>query len=325
MICYLLFLNFLNISFVNLIIFCFQSLDTPQYNIESGSSENNAAIEETSTNSLDQEAIDSNDRQLSSNNDTWQSSASNEEKNDLSASTPNLPDAASPSIEPPLKVPKLSTSENIWENSPSSQSSVEWHIPTSNSSSASEGAGESEIPETASSTTQNNVQSPSESSNCSLSRTSFNEGKEIQLSKVSKSEANNESVTETVDNNELGSNCTKDESIATKIEDDSATVDQTPKPEILDESNKIVDSTADPETKLPENSEKVIDEVENSPLSDEFWKKQNPLVDHVLITDVTKNHLTVTVRECDTSSGFFKDRPNGEGQNSSEEKEGNSL
>lgn len=46
-------------------------------------------------------------------------------------------------------------------------------------------------------------------------------------------------------------------------------------------------------------------------LSEEFWKKQTPAVDHVLITDVTTHRLTVTVRECDTSSGFFKDRPPG--------------
>lgn len=40
----------------------------------------------------------------------------------------------------------------------------------------------------------------------------------------------------------------------------------------------------------------------------EFWRKQNPVVDQILITDVTSNLVTVTVRECRTSRGFFRDR-----------------
>jgi len=42
----------------------------------------------------------------------------------------------------------------------------------------------------------------------------------------------------------------------------------------------------------------------------EFWKKQNKLVDHILITDVTANDMTITVRECKTHQGFFKERSN---------------
>ena len=40
----------------------------------------------------------------------------------------------------------------------------------------------------------------------------------------------------------------------------------------------------------------------------EFWKKQNKLVDQIMITDVTANQMTITVRECKTVHGFFKDR-----------------
>jgi len=42
--------------------------------------------------------------------------------------------------------------------------------------------------------------------------------------------------------------------------------------------------------------------------SSEFWHKQNPLVDQIFITDVTANLVTVTVRECKTRNGFFKER-----------------
>lgn len=40
----------------------------------------------------------------------------------------------------------------------------------------------------------------------------------------------------------------------------------------------------------------------------EYWVKKNPVIDQVFITDVTSNQLTITVRECNTDSGFFKER-----------------
>lgn len=40
----------------------------------------------------------------------------------------------------------------------------------------------------------------------------------------------------------------------------------------------------------------------------ELWKRQNKLVDQILITDVTSNNMTITVRECKTIKGFFKER-----------------
>ncbi|CAG9864875.1 unnamed protein product [Phyllotreta striolata] len=44
-----------------------------------------------------------------------------------------------------------------------------------------------------------------------------------------------------------------------------------------------------------------------SPNSD-YWLTRNPVADQVFITDVTVNLKTVTIRECKTEKGFFKDR-----------------
>lgn len=44
-----------------------------------------------------------------------------------------------------------------------------------------------------------------------------------------------------------------------------------------------------------------------SPASD-FWLSRNPMADQVFITDVTVNLKTVTIRECKTGKGFFKER-----------------
>lgn len=47
--------------------------------------------------------------------------------------------------------------------------------------------------------------------------------------------------------------------------------------------------------------------VLTSPSSD-YWLARNPVADQVFITDVTVNLKTVTIRECKTEKGFFKDR-----------------
>ncbi|XP_060528825.1 polycomb group protein Pc isoform X2 [Cylas formicarius] len=44
-----------------------------------------------------------------------------------------------------------------------------------------------------------------------------------------------------------------------------------------------------------------------SPSSD-YWLARNPVADQVFITDVTVNLKTVTIRECKTEKGFFKER-----------------
>ncbi|XP_029833454.4 vegetative cell wall protein gp1 [Ixodes scapularis] len=51
-------------------------------------------------------------------------------------------------------------------------------------------------------------------------------------------------------------------------------------------------------------------EVPSAPLAaiPDFWQKQSPVVDQIFITDVTANLVTVTVRECRTQAGFFRDR-----------------
>ncbi|XP_019864585.1 polycomb group protein Pc isoform X2 [Aethina tumida] len=47
--------------------------------------------------------------------------------------------------------------------------------------------------------------------------------------------------------------------------------------------------------------------------SSEYWIARNPVADQVFITDVTVNLKTVTIRECKTEKGFFKERENKEG------------
>lgn len=43
----------------------------------------------------------------------------------------------------------------------------------------------------------------------------------------------------------------------------------------------------------------------------EYWRKKNPLADKIFITDVTVDLNTVTIRECATEKGFFRERQNG--------------
>lgn len=40
----------------------------------------------------------------------------------------------------------------------------------------------------------------------------------------------------------------------------------------------------------------------------EFWKQQNKLVNQIMITDVKAHDQTITIRECKTPRGFFKER-----------------
>lgn len=41
----------------------------------------------------------------------------------------------------------------------------------------------------------------------------------------------------------------------------------------------------------------------------ELWRRQTKVADQILITDVTSNNMTITVRECKTYQGFFKSHP----------------
>uniref|UniRef100_A0A1B6DPC0 Uncharacterized protein n=2 Tax=Clastoptera arizonana TaxID=38151 RepID=A0A1B6DPC0_9HEMI len=40
----------------------------------------------------------------------------------------------------------------------------------------------------------------------------------------------------------------------------------------------------------------------------EYWRLRNPVADEIFITDVTVNLNTVTIRECKTEKGFFRER-----------------
>ncbi|XP_066995739.2 polycomb group protein Pc [Anabrus simplex] len=52
---------------------------------------------------------------------------------------------------------------------------------------------------------------------------------------------------------------------------------------------------------------RLVPQILMSP-SSEYWHAQNPVADQVFITDVTVNLKTVTIRECKTEKGFFRDR-----------------
>lgn len=58
------------------------------------------------------------------------------------------------------------------------------------------------------------------------------------------------------------------------------------------------------------SAEPAVAEYSQLAIIPDFWQKQSPVVDQVLITDVTANLVTVTVRECRTQAGFFRDRSN---------------
>lgn len=51
----------------------------------------------------------------------------------------------------------------------------------------------------------------------------------------------------------------------------------------------------------------LIPQLLTSPNSD-YWHARNPVADQVFITDVTVNLKTVTIRECKTEKGFFRNR-----------------
>lgn len=53
--------------------------------------------------------------------------------------------------------------------------------------------------------------------------------------------------------------------------------------------------------------QELMNHLLTSPGSD-YWLARNPVADQVFITDVTVNLKTVTIRECKTEKGFFKDR-----------------
>lgn len=49
-------------------------------------------------------------------------------------------------------------------------------------------------------------------------------------------------------------------------------------------------------------------EENNNALPAEYWLNRQPMADQIVITDVTVCDMTVTIRECKTKQGFFKER-----------------
>jgi hypothetical protein len=52
-------------------------------------------------------------------------------------------------------------------------------------------------------------------------------------------------------------------------------------------------------------------EAPSSPASAEYWLSRAPIADEIVITDVTVNLMTVTIRECKKKDGFFKGKEDG--------------
>jgi hypothetical protein len=69
-------------------------------------------------------------------------------------------------------------------------------------------------------------------------------------------------------------------------------------------NNNINTGNADEMDKPPPT---LIPQLLTSP-SSEYWHARNPVADQVFITDVTVNLKTVTIRECKTEKGFFRNR-----------------
>ncbi|GFT30140.1 chromobox protein homolog 6 [Nephila pilipes] len=262
------------------------------------------------------------------NHVTWLPEASKDEN--ALVENPLASASSSGNSEPPLKVPKLNnlqSTENAWENSPapSTPSSAEWHIPTSNSSSASECTGDIEIPEQSiTDLHQDNLPHSSASSSCSFSATSFTgDDKGLEIEKSDCPELKETIAVKLIEDSESSISHCEDKSLpevdSSRQLQQNANLDDSSNNAVSGEiSNDAIVSSDIVADEAPESSQ--------SSLSDDFWKKQNPVVDHVLITDVTTNLLTVTVRECDTSSGFFKDRPKPENEGGSpKSNEGHTL
>ncbi|OXA55492.1 chromobox protein homolog 8 isoform X2 [Folsomia candida] len=60
------------------------------------------------------------------------------------------------------------------------------------------------------------------------------------------------------------------------------------------------------------NASIKLEEENNNALPAEYWRTRQPLADQIVITDVTVMDMTVTIRECKTEAGFFKEREDAE-------------
>ncbi|RWS31556.1 chromobox protein 7-like isoform X7 [Leptotrombidium deliense] len=79
-----------------------------------------------------------------------------------------------------------------------------------------------------------------------------------------------------------------------------------PEENILDV--RLLEAFEQQTAKEAKKKSKPLKTIRKSSPPPEFWKKQNKVADQILITDVTANDMTITVRECKTQHGFFKER-----------------
>ncbi|CAL1301380.1 unnamed protein product [Larinioides sclopetarius] len=82
----------------------------------------------------------------------------------------------------------------------------------------------------------------------------------------------------------------------------SSALQTTPHPTLLQPKNNNCNRSL-----FTANSPSCVVNGETPP-PPEVWLKKNPVVDQILITDVTSKSLTITVLECSSSRGFFRER-----------------
>jgi hypothetical protein len=70
-------------------------------------------------------------------------------------------------------------------------------------------------------------------------------------------------------------------------------------------TNNVMSPAAEPVTPVPIHQKTM----RRSSPPPELWRRQTKVADQILITDVTSNNMTITVRECKTFRGFFKSHP----------------
>lgn len=101
---------------------------------------------------------------------------------------------------------------------------------------------------------------------------------------------------------------------ASRTDDNRAPVPE-PSPSEKEKDEKVKDEKGSDDASAKQltvnghnnNNLETDEPVLTSPGSD-YWLARNPVADQVFITDVTVNLKTVTIRECKTEKGFFKDR-----------------
>jgi hypothetical protein len=69
----------------------------------------------------------------------------------------------------------------------------------------------------------------------------------------------------------------------------------------------VVNGHHPPSPPPPSTTTTLVSHVMTNP-GPEYWRNRNPVADDIVITDVTVNLSTVTIRECKTGKGFFRDR-----------------